>query len=54
MVPCCTQGDQDHPRREALLELFQNVVIYGVSPTGELQAVADHRLIAAEMTLYGR
>jgi peptide/nickel transport system substrate-binding protein len=36
------------------LELFQEVVIYGVSPRVSFKPRADYRLIAAEMTLAGR
>jgi hypothetical protein len=32
------------------LELFQEVVIYGVSPRVSFKPRADYRLIAAEMT----
>ena len=36
------------------LELFQDVVIYGVSPRVSLKPRADYRLIAAEIALGGR
>jgi hypothetical protein len=36
------------------LELFQDVVIYGVSPRVSFKPRADYRLIAAEISLGGR